>query len=134
MVDVARYLDPARPVRRIITATLVGSGAIAGALFGLAITPLGKFVTGAPPADNANYLWNAAVFALMGGMFAPLVTWSTLRDVPLWKSVVQPLVGAAVGAGVAALLGSGIGLLALPPIGAVAGIARLASRRKTVRP
>ena len=127
MVDVSKYLDPARPVRRAITGTLIIGGALAGAVFGFVLTPVGKVIADAPPADAANYLWNAGVFALMGAALAPIVTWSALRNVPLWRAVVEPLAGAAIGAAAAVLLGWGAGLLALPPLGALAAVARLGS-------
>jgi hypothetical protein len=126
MIDASKYLDPARPVRRSITAALIIGGAVAGALIGLVLTPLGKIVAGAPPADVANYLWNAGVFGVMGAAVAPLVVWSSLRHVPLWRTIVEPLAGASIGATAAWLLASGPALLVLTPLGAVAAAARLA--------
>ena len=50
-----------------------------GAVFGALLTPLGKIVAGAPPADMANYVWNATSFAIFGAVLAPVVTWAGLR-------------------------------------------------------
>ena len=126
MIDMTKYLDPARPVRRSITSALIVGGAVAGAITGLTLTVFGKIVAGAPPADAANYLWNAGVFAAIGAAAAPLVVWSSLRHVPLWRTIAEPLAGATIGAAAAWLIGSGAALLALPPLGAVAAAARLA--------
>ena len=120
-----RYPDPARSTRGWITAALVGGGAAAGAVVGLALTVLGKVVAGAPPADAANYAWNAGIFAALGAVLAPAVTWSALRRVPLWRAVAEPLVGAVAGAAVGVLLGSGVAFLLLAPLGAAAAVARL---------
>jgi hypothetical protein len=104
------------------------AGAVAGALFGMVLTPLGKIIGGAPPADLRNYVWNAAAFGIMAAVVSPIVTWSALRRVPLWRTVAEPLTLAVAGGVVAALAGSGVLLLALPPVGLVAGFAWLVRR------
>jgi hypothetical protein len=121
-----RYADPARATRRWITAGLVFGGALAGVALGIALTPLGKTVAGAPPADTANYIRNAVAFGIMGACVGPVVTWSVLRNSPFWRTVVEPLVGCAVGAGAGVLLGSGALFLALIPIGGAVAAGRLA--------
>src|SRR5690606_11455988 len=112
-----RYLDPSRPTRRWITAGLVLVGAASGAVVGLALTVLGKVVAGAPPADLANYLWNARVFGAMGAVIAPAVTWVVLRRAPLWRVVAEPLLAAVAGATLGVLAGSGALFLVLTPLG-----------------
>jgi hypothetical protein len=119
------HLDPARWTRRWVTLGLTVTGALAGAVVGLALTMLGKIVADAPPADMANYLWNARAFAVMGAILGPTVTWSALRHVPLWRTAAEPLMGAVLGAGVGVLLGSGVAFLLLTPLGAAAAVARL---------
>lgn len=47
--------------RRWLKIGLIGSGIVAGAVFGLVLTRLGKIIAGAPPAALKNYVWNAAV-------------------------------------------------------------------------
>jgi hypothetical protein len=108
-----------------ITLGLGIGGAVAGAIAGLALTPLGKIVAGAPPADWANYLWNACAFGIMGAVAAPAVIWSSLRRVPLWRTITEPLLGAIVGMGTGVLLGSGALFLLLMPVGAAAAVTRL---------
>jgi hypothetical protein len=117
--------DPAGVTRVGITLGLVLGGALAGAVAGVVLTPLGKMVAGAPPADLANFLWNAGAFAAIGAFAAPTVIWSALRHVPLWRAVAEPLMGALMGAAVGALLGSGPAFLLLVPLGAAAAAARL---------
>ena len=124
-MNTTRYADPARPTRRWITAGLALGGALAGAAFGGALTVLGKIVTGAPPADLANYLWNAGVFGAIGACIAPAVTWSAFRHVPLWRTVAEPVAGALLGAGVGVLVASPAAFLLLVPVGAAAAIARM---------
>ncbi len=124
-MDMTKYLDPARPTRRWITFGLALGGAVAGAGIGVVLTILGKIVAGAPPADAANYIWNAGVFAALGAGVAPLVTWSALRSVPLWRTVAEPLAGSILGAAVGVLLGSGVAFLVLAPLGGLAAVARL---------
>ena len=124
-MDTAKYLDPARPTRRWITLGLTLGGAVAGAVSGLVLTVLGKMVAGAPPADAANYVWNATVFAVTGAVAAPVVIWSALRSAPLWRTVAEPLAAAILGAGLGVLIGSGTAFLMLPPAAAIAAATRL---------
>jgi hypothetical protein len=67
--------------RRLLQFGLVVTGAVAGAVFGVVLTRLGKLATGAPPATIANYVWNAAVFGALAAVVSPLVTWSALRAI-----------------------------------------------------
>ena len=136
MNAIDRYRDPARPVRRWITVGLLGGGALAGAACGLGLTVLGKIVAGAPPADLANYVWNASLFGVFGACMGPVVTWAALRHVPLWRTIAEPLAGALVGAGIGTLVGSGVLFLLLAPIGAGAAVLRLGyqSRGRTLPP
>jgi hypothetical protein len=120
-----RYLDPARPTRRWITAGLVFAGAASGTVAGLALTVLGKIASGAPPADLANYLWNAGAFGVMGAAIAPTVTWAVLRRAPLWRVFTEPLLASVAGAALGFLLGSATLFLVLTPVGTAAAIARL---------
>lgn len=105
---------------------LAVAGAIAGAVIGVVITVVGKVVAGAPPATLANYARNMMAFGAIGAITGPLVTWSALRRVPLWRTVVEPLVGAAVGAVVGMFAGPVVTFLVLAPVGAALAVARLA--------
>lgn len=107
------------------------AGALAGAVAGAALTPIGKAVAGAPPATFENYLWNMCAFGLLAAIASPLVTWSAFRRVPLWRTVVEPMAGAILGAGVGLALGSGAAFLLLAPLGLVAAMGRLARRYRT---
>lgn len=121
-----KYADPARATRRWIAAGLVVGGALIGACLGIALTPLGKIVAGAPAADLANYVRNALAFGLLGAAVGPVVTWTALRSVPLWRTVVEPLVGCLLGAAAGALVGSSAFFLALIPVGGAVAAGRLA--------
>ncbi|MFI5228878.1 MAG: hypothetical protein ACHQWU_07400 [Gemmatimonadales bacterium] len=115
-------------VRRRLKFGLIAAGIAAGALFGVALTVLGKNDAGAPPATAANYAWNAALFGVIAGVVAPIVTWSELRRVPIWRTIVEPLGLAVAGAALGVLVGSGILVLALPPAGLVAAFVLLRRR------
>lgn len=104
------------------------SGALAGAAFGVILTRLGKIAAGAPPATLANYAWNAAVFGIVAGVVSPLVTWSALRRVPLWRTIVEPLAYAVAGGCAAVVFGVPVLILALPPAGLLFGFAQLRRR------
>lgn len=120
--------NPALATRRWLKVGLVIGGAIAGVTFGIVLTRLGKIVAGAPPATLANYAWNAAVFGVAAGIVSPIMSWSELRRAPLWRTVVEPLVYALAGGAAAVVMGSGVLLLALPPLGLALGYARLHHR------
>lgn len=96
---------------------LVGLGAVGGALAAIPLTVLGKVVAGADPATVSNYLWNMGAFGAMSAIGSPLLTWSALRRVPLWRAVLEPAGGALAGAALGSLIGSGVGFLFLTPIG-----------------
>jgi len=124
-------LDPHFSTRRRLKVVLTFAGVVAGAVFGIALTRIGKMATGAPPATLGNYAWNAAVFAALAGFVSPIVSWSVLRWVPLWRTIVEPLALAIVGGAVALLVPAptGLGLfLILPPVGPIAGFAHLQRR------
>jgi hypothetical protein len=118
-------LDPQFATRRRLKVGLVVAGALAGFLFGLILTRLGKIVAGAPPATVGNYLWNAAVFAILAGVCNPIISWSFLRRVPLWRTLVEPLVWAAAGGAAAVTVGVPALLLLLPPVGIAIGVLNL---------
>ncbi|WP_310571749.1 hypothetical protein [Gemmatimonas sp.] len=114
--------------RRLLQLGLVVTGAVAGAVFGVVLTRLGKLATGAPPATIANYVWNAAVFGALAAVVSPLVTWSELRRASLWRTVTEPLVTAVAGGCVAVVLGVPVLILVLPPLGLGLGFANLRRR------
>jgi hypothetical protein len=119
------YLSRYFAARRWLTLGLTIAGALSGAVIGAALTVLGKVVAEAPPATLSNYLWNLTVFGALGAVASPLITWSALRRVPLWRTVVEPLGAALVGASIGVLAGSGVLFLALTPLGAGVAIVRL---------
>jgi len=123
-----RILDHPLSTRRFLQIGLVVAGAVTGAVFGLVLTRLGKIATGAPPATLANYLWNASVFAAIAAIVSPVITWSELRRVPLWRTLVEPLAAAVAGGCAAVIIGVPVLILVLPPLGLGLGIANLRRR------
>jgi len=115
------FLDPHHSTRRWLALGLTVSGALAGALFGIVLTRIGKIAAGAPPATFANYMWNATVFGVMAGFVSPIVSWSVLQRAPLWRTVVEPLACAIVGGCAAILLGVPVLILVGPPAGLALG-------------
>lgn len=81
-------------------------GGVVGALAAIPLTWVGKVLSGAPPADLANYLWNMRVFGIMGALFGPMLAWSSLRNVPLWRAALEPAIGALAGAALGMLTGA----------------------------
>lgn len=123
-----RIFDHPLSTRRFLQIGLVVAGAVTGTVFGLVLTRLGKIATGAPPATLANYLWNAAVFAAIAAVVSPVFTWSELRRVPLWRTLVEPLAAAVAGGCAAVIIGVPVLILVLPPLGLGLGIANLRRR------
>jgi hypothetical protein len=111
--------------RARVTIGLAIAGAVVGAIAGAAITVLGKIVAGAPPATLSNYLWNIDAFAAIGAIFGPAITWGSMRYVPLWRTIAEPLVAGIGGAAVGVLLGSPLLFLIAGPVGAGLAILRL---------
>jgi hypothetical protein len=97
---------------------LIVLGAVGGALASIPLTWLGKVISQAPdPATIANYWWNMRAFGIMGALFSPVLTWSSMRQVPLWRTMIEPAIGGLVGAVVGLFLGSGSIFLVLAATG-----------------
>jgi hypothetical protein len=64
----------------------------------------------------------------MSAVVSPIVAWSTLRRVPVWRTIAEPL-GLAVAGGVIGVVASVPALfLGLPPVGLVLGFMHLQRR------
>jgi hypothetical protein len=122
------FVDSASSTRRWLTVGLTLAGVVAGAVFGVVLTRIGKIVTDAPPATLGNYAWNAVVLGVIAGIVSPLVSWTALRRVPLWRTIVEPLAYALAGGAAAVVLGTPVLVLALPPAGLALGFLRLHRR------
>jgi hypothetical protein len=123
-----QLFDSSLSTRRWLKVSLTVGGALTGAAFGVVLTRLGKLATGAPPATLANYAWNAAVFGVAAAVISPIVSWSALRRVPLWRTVAEPLAYALAAAAVAVVVAVPVLLFALPPAGLLFGFVRLHRR------
>jgi hypothetical protein len=64
----------------------------------------------------------------MGGIIGPVVTWSSLRNAPIWRAFAEPLGLAFVGASAAILVGVPALILVLPPAGIALGVIHLQRR------
>jgi hypothetical protein len=128
------YLKRFFATRENLKTGLVVGGFVAGAMLGVAITILGKIVAGAPPATLTNYMINVAWFGAFGAMVGPIVTWTALRRVPLWRTMSEPLLAGMAGAGIGVALGSGWLFLALIPVSIGGATARLAYVYREKRP
>jgi hypothetical protein len=116
--------DPA-PIPWRVYFVLVLVGAVGGALASIPLTWLGKVLAGAPPADFANFRWNAIAFAVIGAFVSPGVTAAVMRRAPVWRAVAEPAAGALVGLAIGALLGSPIAFFGLAALGATLATWRL---------
>ena len=125
MIETNPYMRQYFATRWRLRLGLIIAGIVGGAIVGAALTILGKIVGGAPPATIPNYVWNMVVFGLFGAVIGPIVTWTALRRVPLWRTILEPVVAGVAGAAIGVAVGSGVLFLALVPVGIIAAVARL---------
>ena len=64
-------------------------------------------------------------FGVMGAVLTPFITWSALRRVALWRTILEPLAVGVAGAVISVLVGSGAAFFVLQPVGIAAAIVRL---------
>lgn len=108
-----------------ITAALAVLGAGAGAATGVALISVGSVFSGSPngfPLDA--YLWVAGLFAVIGAVVGPPVTWSTMRTVPIWRALVEPA-AAAVLVGAAAMMFASALAIPFALVGGIGAVWRL---------
>ena len=125
MIETNPYMQQYFATRWRLRLGLIIAGVVGGAIVGAALTILGKIVTGAPPATIPNYVWNIVAFGLFGAVIGPIVTWSALRRVPLWRTMIEPVVAGVAGAAIGVAIGSPALFLALVPVGIIAAVTRL---------
>ena len=110
-----------------ISAALAILGAIAGAIGGCLVLAIGVIVFG-----YANDIWEgaaigAALGAACGVLVAPMLSWTLLRDVPIWRSATETAFITSF-AGIAALTftsGRLPEILAVAALAAALAVARL---------
>jgi len=82
----------------LLTLTLSALGALGGAVSAIALTYFANLIIAAwHPHGLVSYRWNVAALAVTGALFSPVLAWSLLRNVPLWRAVAEPAL-AAMGA------------------------------------
>ena len=86
------------------TIGLIVAGAILGAICGLlALTPMPLLHRVRPHSDTtylATHIMTVAVLggAGLGAVFWPLLAWSFVGPVPLWRMILEPVLGTVAGA------------------------------------
>lgn len=86
-------------------------GAVMGALVAIPFTWIGHWVTEAPwPLSIDPFIWNMWTFGIMGALFGPVLAWSALRRVPLWRAALEPALGCLIG-GTAGLVFASVPLM-----------------------
>ncbi|QJR37159.1 hypothetical protein [Gemmatimonas groenlandica] len=124
-----------------VTAGLIVGGAALGGYFGMYLLGILEFfmhpVRGIPQAWQVQWL-ASVVGAVVGGLVGPLVVWTRLRDVPVWRTVAHTGGGALVGGALAFWGSSWNPILALEgaTLGVIAGalVLRLRMRARTDSP
>jgi hypothetical protein len=86
-----------------------------GVIAAVILTILGNILTGAPqPPGRVVYFSNMGVFAVLGAVFSPILAWSMLRRVPLWRAVAEPALGGVLGTVVTFLVAPTLFLVIVP--------------------
>jgi hypothetical protein len=126
-------------LRRIaaVTASLSAIGALVGAVLGmLTITAL-LLATGDPRSfDGASEILmvGAGLGGLFGFILAPVAAWTLMRDVPIWRAVLETTLGTALGIAVGHLAAADPGDAMLWPLPfALTGFAVAALRLRLTR-
>ena len=79
-----------------VSAVLAALGAVAGAVAAVTLTYLGTKVAQAfEPSGRIYYQWAAGEFAVIGAIGTPLLAWSLMRRVPLWRAIGEPAIGSS---------------------------------------
>ena len=82
-----------------VTVVLAAIGAAYGAMAAGLLTFLANGVAGTAIMPGViRYSFNVAAFALCGATFGPVLAWTMLRRVPLWRTLAEPALGGVVGA------------------------------------
>jgi len=82
----------------LVTALISLLGGIGGALTAIVLTYLGNRIAGAIYAPSVVvYRWNIGIFATLGMVFGPILAWTMLRNVPLWRTMAEPALAGLAG-------------------------------------
>lgn len=102
--SIGRTISPLRVLA--VTAGLVLTGGLVGGLCGAATLALVLAVMGeGKAAVDPGLLSIAAAFgAVVGAVFAPLMSWLFLRHVPLGRAIVQTALGTIIGGAIGFVL------------------------------
>ncbi len=119
----------------IVTAGLVVTGAVVGAICGMVGLATSLAVQGESPAaqDLAIYAFAGVIGAFVGSIIAPLLAWGLLRYVPIGRAVAQCALGTTLGGMVAFTLEPNASLF-VPVLGALFGFVAAAVRLRIATP
>jgi hypothetical protein len=85
-----------RPI--YVTALLSALGAAVGAIAAPILSFLATTVAQASlPAGRVAYFFDPAEFAVIGAIGIPVLAWLVMRRVPLWRAIIEPVIGFALG-------------------------------------
>jgi hypothetical protein len=89
---------PALSRRLQVTGLLAGCGALVGALTAVGLSFLATVVAQAlTPTGRVEYFYSPTQFAILGAIGTPLLAWSLMRRVPLWRAISEPAIGGIIG-------------------------------------
>ena len=112
-----------------VSAVLAAFGAVAGAVAAVTLSYLGTKVAQAfEPNGRVYYQWAAGQFAIIGAIGTPLLAWSLMRRVPLWRAVGEPALGGILGTLVSLATIPFLHVMILQPILVLGGILGAALR------
>ncbi|HEX9565218.1 MAG TPA: hypothetical protein VF981_14645 [Gemmatimonadaceae bacterium] len=84
--------------RLLVTGFLAALGAAVGAAAAPLLSFLATTVANVSlPAGRIGYFFDPTAFAVVGAIGIPALAWLLMRTVPLWRAVVEPTVGGALG-------------------------------------
>ena len=88
----------------LVTGVISGLGALGGVVAGVVLPPLISRIVGAFPPTPEVYIRNITIMAGFGAVFGPVLAWSMMRYVPLWRTVLEPAIAAVAASIVSALV------------------------------
>ena len=98
----------------LVTGVISGLGALGGAVAGVVLPPLISRIVGAFPPTPEVYVRNITIMAGFGAVFGPVLAWSMMRFVPLWRSVLEPAIAAIAASIVSALVAPSLFAVLVP--------------------
>lgn len=91
----------------VVTIGLSLTGAVVGALLSPLLVLAMGLARGMPVVGvDLSFLRIPAAFgAVAGAILAPIASWSLMRHVPIWRAIVETMLGTIIGASIGMLIG-----------------------------